>query len=175
MDRKLIQLLSKYGKAENPPGQIIDLSTVITAILIGNRGYAPVAHSYSTHTLPELQTHSTHTPTHSSLQYNIWFIQLLGIVKSFTGKHSVGRITSVFAHHFSPYYQFFFSTGEFKASVLMFSSIQSLAFTLDIIFILVNHLSITLRSISSVVSNRIMCMMGESQGTNILFIYSVLH
>lgn len=41
MDRKLIQLLSKYGKAQNPPGQIIDLSTIITAFLTGDRGYAP--------------------------------------------------------------------------------------------------------------------------------------
>lgn len=72
MDRKLIQLLSKYGKAENPPGQIIDLSTIITAFLIGDRGYAPLTHTYSTHTLPELQTQYTHTPTHTFLQYNIW-------------------------------------------------------------------------------------------------------
>lgn len=81
----------------------------------------------------------------------------------------------VYASHFSPYYHFFFlSAGEFKASVLMFSSIQSLAFILDKIFILVNHLSVTLSSISSGVGNRIMCMMGESQGINIHFIYTAL-
>lgn len=41
MDRKLIQPLSKYGKAQNPPGQIIDLSTITTVCLMGDRGYAP--------------------------------------------------------------------------------------------------------------------------------------
>lgn len=62
MDRKLIQLLSKYGKAQNPPGQIIEPSTIITAFLTGDRGYAPS--STHTHTLPVLQNAYTHTPTH---------------------------------------------------------------------------------------------------------------
>lgn len=69
---------------------------------------------------------------------------------------------------------FFLSTGKFKASVLMSGSIQSPAFTVDEIFILVNHLSITLSFISLVVKNWVMCMTGESQGTNILFIYTTL-
>lgn len=72
MDRKLIQLLSKYGKAENPSGQIIDLSTIITAFLTGDRGYGPS----STH-IPVRQTVNciyTYTNTYSALEYNIWFI-----------------------------------------------------------------------------------------------------
>lgn len=64
MDRKLIQLLSKYGKAQNPPGQIIDLSTVITAFLTGDRGYAPLKHT--PYLCCRLHTH-THTPTHIPL------------------------------------------------------------------------------------------------------------
>lgn len=113
-----------------------------------------------------LKGHSihTHTPflyckphTHASLQYNTWFMKLLGIVKSFTGEALCQQDYLSICYHFSPYYQIFFSTGELKASVLMFSSIQSPAFTLDIIFILVNHLSITARSISSLVSNRPVC------------------
>lgn len=66
MDRKLIQLRSKYGKTENPPGQIIDLSTIITAFLTGDRGYAP-----SRTAIPVLQTAYTHRAAAHILLWNI--------------------------------------------------------------------------------------------------------
>lgn len=59
--------------------------------------------------------------------------------------------------------------GELKASVLMFGSIQSPAFTQDIVFILANHASIMPGLIFLVLGNRIRCPVVESQATNILF------
>lgn len=99
----------------------------------------PPVHTY----IPVLQTAHTHTPTHILLCNIISGLSSCWeLLNPSQGKHSVGRITSAFAHHFSyfPLLSHFFSQqSRFKASVLMFSSIQSLAFTLDKIFILVNH------------------------------------
>lgn len=98
----------------------------------GRQRLCPFQHTH-THTLPVLQ--SAHTPTH---------ILLCNIISGLSscweqlnpsrGKYCVGRITYTPAISLL-IITFFFSTGEFKASVLMFSYIQSLAFTLDKIFI----------------------------------------
>lgn len=135
MDRKLIQLLSKYGKAAKSSWANYRLLHHHHSISNGRQRLCPFKHTH-THTLPVLQNAYTHTPTH---------ILLCNIISGLSscweklnpsrGKHSVGRITLVYASHFSSYYHTFFSSVEFKASVLMFSSIQSRAFTLDEIFI----------------------------------------
>lgn len=69
MNKNLVQLLLNYSKAQNPPWQVTDLSTYLTAF---SEVMPPPAYAYLT--CAALKTAYAHIPRQSALQYNIRFI-----------------------------------------------------------------------------------------------------